>query len=250
MTARKQSVSLPLLGKELLELAAQPRTYVVRVVYAVLLYAAFGYFFGSFSEKSETLELLGAGRQMLSGLVRLQFVGTLLFLPPLMAGAIATEKERGTLELLFLTDLGAWELVIQKYISRLVPMFSFLLLGLPLMGIVYAFGGVDMGDVLAEMLMSILICLQVGALALACSAHAQTASEALLKCYFVAGPAYAALMWLFWMGLEPPPAWPIMVVNLLFTFGTLALAKRYLLSRAFVERSSIAGRKKRKLGTF
>ena len=42
----------------------------------------------------------------------------------MMASAISQEKERDTLGLLFLTDLTPWELTLQKYIGRLIPMLT------------------------------------------------------------------------------------------------------------------------------
>src|SRR6185295_15724072 len=94
----------PLLGKELLEQSARKQMYVVRVIYAVFLFAAFCIYYFRHVAGGPVLTL-GRGLGPFQFLVAAQFTTIILFLPPLMAGAIAQEKERETLGLLFLTDL-------------------------------------------------------------------------------------------------------------------------------------------------
>ena len=188
MTALLRFFSLPLLAKELTEAAARRRTYVLRVVYGALLFAVFAalaprwLWRGSY----DPLSVMGAGREMFESILMLQFIGIALFLPAMMCGRIAEEKERDSLVLLFLTDLRPWSIVLQKYLGGLVPMLSFLLLAMPLAAIAYAFGGVTT-DMLATGLYALLLtCLQIGALALMCSAWCRTTVSALLSTYLLA----------------------------------------------------------------
>ena len=135
---------MPLLGKELAEQAARKRTYVLRCAYAALLFIAFCVvFYGEAREVRSGFELLGRGRGMFVALVYIQFVGVLAFLPATMSGVITQEKEQRSLELLLLTDLRPSEILLQKYLGHLIPIFTFLLLSLPLLAICYAFGGVS-----------------------------------------------------------------------------------------------------------
>ena len=128
---------LPLLTKDLTELAARKRSYIFRVVYALALFAAFLLFFQSTLPRSvpNLLYILGSGRQMFEFLIIMQFFGVFIFLPAMMSGVLTYEKERDSLSLLFLTRLRPWEIVLQKYLGRLVPMFTFLLLSLPLLAV-------------------------------------------------------------------------------------------------------------------
>src|SRR5262245_28545543 len=96
--------NMPLLTKELVEQAARPQTYIVRVVYAALVcigLTVFAYI-GEISWSASPAELMGTGRRFFEVIVYLQFAGIFLFLPPLMGSAITYEKERDTLSLLFL----------------------------------------------------------------------------------------------------------------------------------------------------
>ena len=179
--------SFPLLAKELTEAAARRRTYVLRVVYGVVLFAVFAAMAPRWLWRGayDPLSVMGAGREMFESILLLQFVGIALFLPAMMCGRIAEEKERDSLVLLFLTDLRPWSIILQKYLGGLVPMLSFLLLAMPLAAIAYAFGGVTTSTLATGLYALLLACLQVGALALMCSAWCRTTVSALLSTYLL-----------------------------------------------------------------
>lgn len=189
-------LAMPLLGKELAEQAARRRTYALRVVYASLLFAAYALVFHSITRYSVKgaygwQQVLGSGRDLLESLIVFQSFGIVLFLPAMMSGTIAAEKEQASLGLLFLTDMGPWELLLQKYLGRLIPMFSFLLLSLPLMAISYSLGGIEARYLCSGILTLLLTCLQVGAFALMCSALCSSAVGALLSSYIGLAMFYA-----------------------------------------------------------
>src|SRR5262249_48509229 len=136
---RKFRFGLPLLAKELIEQSTRKRTYVVRVVYAMLLFTAAWLLFYDVVQVGTTSPLanLGSGRRMFEVLMKLQFAGIYLVMPAVTCGVIAHEKERNTLALLFLTKLGPWTILLEKLCSRLVPMCGFLLMSLPLLAYAY-----------------------------------------------------------------------------------------------------------------
>ena len=192
MTALLRCFSFPLLAKELTETAARRRTYVLRVVYGLLLFAVFALNLPYQLQHGnlDPLAIMGVGRDMLEVIFGIQFFGIALFLPAMMCGRIAEEKERDSLVLLFLTDLGPWSIVLQKFLGGLVPMLSFLLLALPLGAIAYAFGGVTTDGLVIGLYALLLGCLQVGALALMCSAFCRTPVAALMSTYLLAAAFY------------------------------------------------------------
>jgi ABC-type transport system involved in multi-copper enzyme maturation permease subunit len=180
-------VAMPLLGKELSETAARRRTFTLRVVYAVLLYLIFAATIPHRVYESQATHdpyaMLGIGRELFEQLAVLQAFGVILFQPALMCGRITQEKERDSLVLLFLTELRPWEIILQKFIGGLIPMLTFLLLGLPLAGVAYAYGGVESRQVL-DMTLGILISsIQIGALALMCSSWSRSTVSALIWAY-------------------------------------------------------------------
>ena len=97
----------PLLRKDLTELAQRRRTYVLRVLYAVLLFVCFLLAFKTALSNAGpgATSVLGSGRAVFDFLLTAQFVGIYVFLPAMMSGVVTYEKERRSLELLFLTDL-------------------------------------------------------------------------------------------------------------------------------------------------
>jgi ABC-type transport system involved in multi-copper enzyme maturation permease subunit len=108
----------------------------------------------------------------------------------MMCGRITEEKERDSLVLLFLTDLRPWSILLQKYLGGLVPMLSFLLLAMPLAATAYAFGGFTVWTLLLYLYGLLLACLQVGALALLCSAWFRTTVSALIGTYILGAAFY------------------------------------------------------------
>jgi len=262
-----QTFGLPLLAKELVEQAARKRTYTVRVVYATLLFVGFGLCYATVSAsylgRGNWMAMLGRGRMMFEYLMILQFLGIYLFLPAMMAGVITTEKERESLALLFLTHMGPWAILLQKYLGRLVPMFTFLLLSLPLMGVAYALGGVSTAYLLSGIYLLFLTCLQVGAFALMCSAFCRTtvgavvttyASGAILSLFQPIGWLFVRSMtlrygyygyrsgmpdeltfsfcppWIFFSNQNSTSAFPVWLSTILF----LMMARLFLTRRAFV----------------
>ncbi len=197
MRRLKLRAQMPLLAKELVEQASRRRTYIVRVVYALLLFAIFCTFsYGEFQRADSRVALLGRGREMFSTLVYIQFCGILLFLPATMSGVLTYEKERRSLALLLLTDLRPREILWQKYFGRLIPMFTFLLLALPPLSICYAFGGITSVYLLTGIYALFLTCFQLGALALMCSAYCRTSVGAFLSSYILGAAFYALFPWL------------------------------------------------------
>src|SRR6516165_7193237 len=172
MTRWTPSLGLPLLAKELLEQAARKRTYIVRAVYAALLFSSAYLFFYETLQVgvASPLAVLGRGREMLRTLIGLQFAGIYAVMPAITCGVLTQEKERASLQLLFLTRLGPWTILFEKLLSRVVPMLGFLLLSLPLLAFAYTLGGVSLESLGAGVWMLLLAMIQMGTLALACSA--------------------------------------------------------------------------------
>ncbi len=177
----------PLLAKELVELSARRRTYLVRTVYAIALYSVtmwtYWRWLGQF--EADSFEMLGRGQTLFNELLRWQFWGLYLFLPVVTSSAITSEKERDTLSLLLLTKLGSWTILWEKLLSRLVAMGSFLLLGLPLAAVAYSLGGVDVETIWKAMYVLSVTSLQVASFALLCSTWFRTTSSAFVGTYLL-----------------------------------------------------------------
>jgi ABC-type transport system involved in multi-copper enzyme maturation permease subunit len=183
--------SFPLLAKELAELAARRRTYALRSVYALALGAAFALMYQQHLRwRSDGIGMLGTGGELFDVLFWCQYWAILLLMPALAATAITHEKEQGSLTLLLLTDMGPWELVLQKWLSRLVAVGGFLLLSMPLMALCYAYGGLPSERLWSGIYLLAITCVQTAALALAVSAWCRSSLAALVGSYLALGCVY------------------------------------------------------------
>jgi len=178
---------LPLLAKELTEQAARKRTFRIRVAYAGFMFlTAFVFFYETLRQSAASpLAVLGKGREMYAVLVATQFAGIYLFMPAMTCGLVTQEKERASLQLLFLTRLGPWTILFEKLLGRLVPMCCFLLLSLPLLGFAYTLGGVSSSMIWTGLWILVLAAIQMGTLALACSAYFRTTVGAFIASYSI-----------------------------------------------------------------
>ena len=196
MIRRWPQLGLPLLTKELIEQASRRRTYFVRLLYASLLFLLAYWQFSAIltSSGSNTLAMLGTGADMYNRVVELQFLGILLFLPALACGAITSEKERDSLTMLLVTRLGPFTILLEKLLGRLVPMFSFLLLSLPLLAFAYSLGGVSTLELVSGVVMLVLVCIHVAALAVMCSSWCSSTASAFVGTYTLGLLSYPFLV--------------------------------------------------------
>ena len=187
MKFTRPAIGLPLLSKELVEQSSRRRTYIVRVVYAVLLFiASFFTFYDVLNNlQANQFGALGHGKSMFEFLVAIQFFGIYLFMPAIACGVLTAEKERNSLGLLFLTRLGPATILFEKLLSRLVPMFSFLLLSLPLLAFAYSLGGIITTYLWSSVWILAITTVQMGALAVMFSAFFRDTVGAFIGAYLL-----------------------------------------------------------------
>ncbi|MBX3440962.1 MAG: ABC transporter permease subunit [Planctomyces sp.] len=233
----------PLLLKELSELAARRRTYVVRFAYATALFAAgllllFG---GNVNPEA----LLGRGLGLFQSLFWIEYVAVLVLVPAITASALTIEKERETLAILLLTTIRPVEIILQKFLSRVVPALSYVMLSFPLMAVAYSYGGVTRDHLLIACGSLILAVIYSASFSLLCSSYFRTTVEAVMASY--AGPVVISVLTL---GLAPfmtgmpgsdsflgatPENFVLLFARVsICSLLALLLATEFLQSRAFV----------------
>ena len=192
----------PVLRKDLTEAASQKRTYVLRVLYALTLFAFFAFFFAEEAQRwsSNPGRMFGRGREFFEFTLAAQFFGVFLFLPAVMSGVFTREKERDSLGMLFLTDLTPREILFEKYLSGLVPMFTMLFLSLPLFAVTYSLGGVSDEQLMMGTVVLVLSCLQVGAIALMVSTFCRSSVNAFLGTYILGAAFYVTPVLVAFLG--------------------------------------------------
>jgi ABC-type transport system involved in multi-copper enzyme maturation permease subunit len=135
----------PVLFYDMIRTARRSRYVIMRLLYASLLLAILCMIFYTMEPhrhdaRRETAVL---AETFFGTFMLVQLVAVALLTPAYVAGAIAEEKDRKTLEFMLATDLNNHEIVLSKLLSRLANITLFLLAGLPVLSILQFVGGVD-----------------------------------------------------------------------------------------------------------
>lgn len=109
------------------------------------------------------------GQGIFAALLMLMTLQVVFLAPSSTAGAISLEREKQTLELLVTTPLSSFAIVIGKLLSALIYVFLLIAASIPLMAVVFVFGGVGPEDVVKGYLVLVVTALGLGAFGLLCS---------------------------------------------------------------------------------
>ncbi len=233
--------SFALLGKELTEQANRKRTYVLRI----LMISVMGVFVVmrmhdlAFDQRYSMFDMFSnVGRDIYQVVILCQVFSVLILLPAIMSPVITIEKERNSLELLFLTNMRPLEIILQKYLSRIIPFLMFFFLGLPLLAVAYSFGGIDSQNNSLQLLMLLISILQVGAYSLMFSAYCHTTAGAMICSYLVTIAQmffFSIMMGAFRRGPEGAMI-TFAGFQIVTIFISLGLSIKYLKERAVVKK--------------
>jgi ABC-type transport system involved in multi-copper enzyme maturation permease subunit len=187
----------PVLSCEWLRCSRRGRYILSRCLYTAALLGVLGWTYLSWfgARGAEPLDLLWGETTIapadlprfagwfFAAFIGAQLTAVLLLAPVYVAGAIAEERERRTLEFLLATDLGPAEIVVSKLSARLLNLALLLLSGLPVLALTQLLGGVDPLRVVVGFAATGLTMLSVGSLALFNSVTARGPVEAVLITY-------------------------------------------------------------------
>lgn len=117
--------------------------------------------------------------------------GVICFLTPAyVAGCIADEKERKTLEFLFATDLRNREIIFGKLAARVVTLLMYIVAGLPVLSSLMLFGGIDPEMLIGAYAATIITMLGLAALSIYYSTIMRKPRDAIVLTYLTAGAYY------------------------------------------------------------
>ena len=184
-------IELPLLRRELLEASHKRRTYALRTLIAFIHGVGFLlYYFSVYSRRDSMRQLTGEGVDAVAILVLIDLFAIYLLLPAMACSAIAGEREKQTLGLLLISRIRPFSLVVEKLLSRLLPMTTLLLITLPMLGVAFLLGGVELGDVLMFLLLLLTTAIQVATVAISCSSILNSALDAFWATYVMLAAMY------------------------------------------------------------
>jgi ABC-type transport system involved in multi-copper enzyme maturation permease subunit len=186
----------PLFFYDVVRLARRGRSTLLRCVYALALLVAlcFAYaeqfphapLFDLSSVRGPDVALRDMPRfaQTVSvALLLAQGVAVLALTPAYVAGAVAEEKERRTLELLFTSHLSDREIVLGKLLARLAHLGGVFLTGLPVLCLTLLWGGVSAPLLAGGFAAAGATLFSVGGVSVLCSVLNRTPLAALVRSY-------------------------------------------------------------------
>jgi ABC-type transport system involved in multi-copper enzyme maturation permease subunit len=195
----------PVLVYDMIRTARRNRYFILRMLYAGFLFFILAYMLIIAYVMEQAFMGPGGGREglgtrhyallaetffMVFMLVQLTLV--VLLTPAYVAGAIAEEKDRKTMEFMLATDLRDREIVLSKLLSRLANMSLLLLTGLPILSILQFIGGVDPQLMVAGFAAIALSMLGIGSLSILLSTLFKKPRDAISLTYLML-IAYGAL---------------------------------------------------------
>lgn len=137
------------LRRDLSRTARQPLTYVVRVLFvAALLGVMFVEIRGVAVDGVALADQAIRARALFSSAGMIALMAVVVVAPALMSTAFFEEREQGTLDLLRLTRLSPWAVVLGGLASRAVGVGGLLLASLPILAMLLPFGGIGVGELL------------------------------------------------------------------------------------------------------
>ena len=171
--------------------ARRVRYFVVRVLYAVVLLLLLWF---NYAEASLRASYTGQGtmsiqavasftQQFFTSFAFVQLIAVLLLTPAMIAGAIAQERERRTLEYMLISTLSGGEIVVSKFLARLLHVTSLLLAGLPILAIAMTLGGISLALLLTVFAVTIATLVATASASIAVSVWAQRSRDAVVRTY-------------------------------------------------------------------
>ncbi|MCY2953167.1 MAG: ABC transporter permease subunit, partial [Planctomycetota bacterium] len=238
----------PIFGKELRSTARRRRTYVLRFLYLAILLTIMLFFF-----TVATLNLRGQSNSAVRQSQQLAEMGAIFFAvfsfftlssmallgPVLTATAINSERLHKTLAVLLMTPITAWQIVAGKLFSRLLIALTLIGLTLPALSVVRLLGGIETGQIVGALALSISVVIAAAALGLLLSTLMNRAYSVILLSYGTMLIVYALTPMVIAMvmatltrtssGRGPPGYWFLMhfvnLTNPFFVMGTLVATR-------------------------
>lgn len=192
MTIR-QRPSNPIVMRELLTRERSWTTPITITLYLCLL-GAFALVMFSRAVSGAPQRLPGAEDMASAAFltVAFQLVLALLFIPPLAAGGIAGERERGTLDMLVLGRLRPFDLAWGKLLAAVAYPLLLVIASLPILLAAFLYAGLDLGQLAITQAVTVTTAVTLGAVATLLSSLSRTTVVATVTSYAAALGLYVA----------------------------------------------------------
>ncbi|MBI2807341.1 MAG: ABC transporter permease subunit [Planctomycetes bacterium] len=173
---------------DVVRLARRGRSTLLRSVYLLVLLAGLAWIYPANTGSDDINTYALVAERFTFTLFLIQNLALLVLAPAYMASAIAEEKERRTLELLFTTQLTNTEIVLGNLTSRMVHLFGFVIAGFPVLSLVQLWGGVDLELIVGNLANTLLNVLTIGSVSIIASVLCRTVTGAVMVSYAIVLP--------------------------------------------------------------
>ena len=186
----------PLFSWELVRLARRGQDVRARFILAITLLFVLTIYTIAWFPQADPFELFTGTSQLLSlaesasfgqsftlTFILAQLAVLCLLTPAYAAGSIAEEKERKTLDFLLVSELTAREILLGKFLGRLVFLLGVMLAGLPILALAQLYGGVSIRFILSAYFITGATVTVQAAVSAAAAVAAQTYRGALFRAY-------------------------------------------------------------------
>ena len=186
----------PLFSWELLRLARRGHDIRARFILALTLLVVLTIYTIAWFPQADPIDLFTGTSQLLSlaesasfgqsftlTFILAQLAVLCLLTPAYAAGGIAEEKERKTLDFLLVSELSAREILLGKFLGRLVFLLGVMFAGLPILALAQLYGGVSIRFLLAAYFITATTITVQAAVSAAAAVAAQTYRGALFRAY-------------------------------------------------------------------
>ena len=169
---------LPLLRRELLETTRRRRLWIIRGVLAVLQMVFVVVNYNVLAATAARFTAFGGGQEIADVLNICNLIAVYLLLPITACAAIASERERQTLPLLLISRISASRLILEKFLSSLIPVLTLMAISLPSLTLAYSLGGLSPQQLAGSAAAMLLAAVQVTTAAIFWSAAFRTSQQA------------------------------------------------------------------------
>ena len=159
----------PIVAKEYRARMRTWRSPFAMTVYVVLLGGIGWLVFSAIANNTFGSGLSNYGQTLFTFLILFQVALLAFITPALTAGAISGERERQTIDLLFVTPLPTFSIIWGKLLASMSFVVLLLILSVPIFSMVFLFGGIELDQVLDAFAVTGVTALTLGLVGLAFS---------------------------------------------------------------------------------
>jgi len=178
----------PIVAKEYRSRMRTWKSPLAMMVY-ILLIGGLGFLVFSVMVNANSSGLIGGanyGQILFSALVGFQVILLTFVTPALTAGAISSERERQTIDLLFVTRIPTFSIIWGKLLASMSFVILLLILSIPIFSLVFLFGGIELDQVVYAFLVTLVTALTLGLMGIAFSTWLRRSLVATVVSYVAA----------------------------------------------------------------